>query len=280
MVNEMVLTQNNQLHLRCKTIDYSNRTLIMGILNTTPDSFSDGGKHNDLPKAMEQVKKLIAEGADIIDIGGESTRPGFAPVPIDVELKRVLPVIEAIRSFSDIPISIDTYKAATAKSAIEAGADIINDIWGAKADPDMPRVASLLDVPIILMHNRKNPNYTDLITDMKRDLLESVELVKQAGVKDKHIIVDPGIGFAKTYEDNLTIMNHLETFHDLGYPLLLGTSRKSFIGLALGLNVDERLEGTGATVCLGVSKGVQIVRIHDVGPITKMVRMMDAMVKR
>lgn len=251
----------------------------MGILNATPDSFSDGGKHNDLSRAMDQVKKMIEAGADIIDVGGESTRPGFAAVPLELELKRVIPVIEAIRSFSDIPISIDTYKAETAKRAIGAGADIINDIWGAKADPEMAKVTAEADVPIILMHNRKNREYKDLIQDMKTDLLESVARVKEAGLSDDKIILDPGIGFAKTYKDNLKAMNHLEDFHELGYPILLGTSRKSFIGLALGLDVDQRLEGTGATVCLGISKGVQIVRVHDVAPMSRMVKMMDAMVK-
>jgi dihydropteroate synthase len=232
------------------------------------------------PKAMEQVKKMLSNGVDIIDVGGESTRPGFAPVPLEIEIERVVPVIKAIRQFSDVPISIDTYKAETAKQAIEAGADIINDVWGAQADPDMAQVATEYNVPIILMHNRKDKDYTDLIEDMKKDLLESVALVKSAGLPDDKIILDPGIGFAKSYEDNLNVMNHLEAFHDLGYPILLGTSRKTFIGLTIGQEVHERLEGTGATVCLGITKGVQIVRVHDVEPINKMVRMMDAMVKR
>ncbi|HSU79828.1 MAG TPA: dihydropteroate synthase [Candidatus Angelobacter sp.] len=252
----------------------------MGILNATPDSFSDGGSYTDLSRAMEQVKHMLAANVDIIDVGGESTRPGFAPVPLETELNRVIPVIKAIREFSDVPISIDTYKAETARQAIKAGADIINDVWGAKADPDMAHVAAEFNVPIILMHNRKNRNYSDLIEDMKKDLLESIELVKAAGVTNDKIILDPGIGFAKTYEDNLNVMDRLEAFHALGYPILLGTSRKTFIGQTLGQEVHDRMEGTGATVCLGIAKGVQIVRVHDVGPIGKMVRMMDAMVKR
>jgi dihydropteroate synthase len=272
--------RRQQIELKSRSLDYSKKTLVMGILNATPDSFSDGGRHITIEAAIQQTQKMIENGADIIDVGGESTRPGFEPVPLEVELERVIPVIEAIRSFSDIPISIDTYKAETARQAIKAGADIINDIWGAKADPEMASVAKETNAPIILMHNRKNMDYQDLIEDMKADLLESVDIVKQAGVTDQQIILDPGIGFAKTYEDNLNAMNHLEAFHDLGYPLLLGTSRKRFIGLTLNADVHERLEGTGATVCLGVSKGVQIVRVHDVGPISKMVKMMDAMVKR
>ncbi len=278
--NQLKTKQYNLLTLKHQTLDFSKQTLIMGILNATPDSFSDGGKHNRMSDAVRQAQKMVEAGASIIDIGGESTRPGFAPVPLDEELERVIPVIRAIREISDVPISIDTYKAETARLALEAGADIINDIWGAKADPAMPKVAAQADAPIILMHNRKNNTYVNLLADMKRDLSESVALVKAAGVSEDKIILDPGIGFAKTYEDNLSVMNHLEVFHDLGYPLLLGTSRKSFIGLALGQEVHERLEGTGATVCLGVAKGVQIVRVHDVEPIAKMVKMMDAMVKR
>jgi dihydropteroate synthase len=280
ITNSQIVHHMDKLHLKSKTLDFSKRTLIMGILNATPDSFSDGGSYTDLPKAMEQVKKMLSNGVDIIDVGGESTRPGFAPVPLEIEIERVVPVIKAIRQFSDVPISIDTYKAETAKQAIEAGADIINDVWGAQADPDMAQVATEYNVPIILMHNRKDKDYTDLIEDMKKDLLESVALVKSAGLPDDKIILDPGIGFAKSYEDNLNVMNHLEAFHDLGYPILLGTSRKTFIGLTIGQEVHERLEGTGATVCLGITKGVQIVRVHDVEPINKMVRMMDAMVKR
>lgn len=275
-----VINYKERLNLKTRTLDFSKKTLVMGILNATPDSFSDGGSYTDLSKAMEQAKQMIEAGADIIDIGGESTRPGFAPVPLEAELARVLPVIKGIREFSDVPISIDTYKAETARQAIEAGADIINDVWGAKADPNMAQVAADQNVPIILMHNRKDKNYTNLIEDMKKDLMESVRLVKMAGLTDDKIILDPGIGFAKTYEDNLNVMDHLEDFHDLGYPILLGTSRKTFIGITLGQEVHERLEGTGATVCLGIAKGVQIVRVHDVEPIAKMVRMMDAMIKR
>jgi dihydropteroate synthase len=258
-------------------LNLQHKTLIMGILNVTPDSFSDGGKFNAIDRAVEHAKKLVADGADIIDIGGESTRPGAEKVPLDEELRRVIPVIKAVSEAVDVPISVDTYKAEVAKQAIEAGAHIINDVWGAKADPKMAEVAAYYDVPIILMHNRDNRDYQNLISDMIADLSESISIVKRAGVKDEKIILDPGIGFAKTLEHNLEVMRHLEQFTRLGYPVLLGTSRKSFIGHVLDLPTDERVEGTGATVCLGIAKGVQIVRVHDVLPIARMAKMMDAM---
>ncbi|WP_342515561.1 dihydropteroate synthase [Sutcliffiella sp. FSL R7-0096] len=253
------------------------KTLIMGILNATPDSFSDGGKYNEVERAVMRAKELVEMGADILDIGGESTRPGSEKVSLEMELSRVIPVIQAISKEVKVPISIDTYKAEVAKQAIEAGAHIINDVWGAKADPDMPAVAAKLQVPIILMQNRKERDYQQLIPDMISDLFESITLVKYAGVKDENIILDPGIGFAKTFEDNLKVMRQLEHFHTLGYPLLLGTSRKRFIGHVLDLPAEERMEGTGATVCLGIQKGCQIVRVHDVKEIARMAKMMDAM---
>lgn len=253
------------------------KTLIMGILNATPDSFSDGGKYNGVERAIMRARELVAHGADILDIGGESTRPGAEKVTLEMELERVIPVIQAISKEVQVPISIDTYKAEVAKQAIEAGAHIINDVWGAKADPDMPAVAAKLQVPIILMQNRKERDYQQLIPDMISDLFESITLVKRAGVKDENIILDPGIGFAKTFEDNLKVMHQLEHFHTLGYPLLLGTSRKRFIGHVLDLPAEERMEGTGATVCLGIQKGCQIVRVHDVKEIARMAKMMDAM---
>ncbi|MBO1515150.1 dihydropteroate synthase [Metabacillus bambusae] len=259
------------------TLDYSGKTQIMGILNTTPDSFSDGGKYVDIDKAIFHAKQMIKNGADIIDIGGESTRPGFDPVSVEQEIERTIPVIRMLAKEIDVPISIDTYKAEVAKQAIEAGATIINDIWGAKADPDMGNVAATYDVPIILMHNRNNRDYDQLIPDMIVDLMESVKLVKDAGVKDEKIILDPGVGFAKTMEDNLLVMRHLDSFVQLGYPVLLGTSRKSFIGHVLDLPPIERLEGTGATICLGIEKGCQIIRIHDVLEMSRMAKMMDAM---
>lgn len=265
--------------VRDQRFDFSKRTVIMGILNVTPDSFSDGGSYNRIEKAVEHALEMIRDGADIIDIGGESTRPGAAIIPVEEEIERVVPVIRAIRERSNVPISIDTYKAETANQALEAGADIINDVWGAKADPEMASVAARYQAPTILMHNRDNKDYKNIIGDMLDDLRESVHLVLDAGLAPNKVIVDPGIGFAKTSEDNLTVMKNLEAFHQLGYPVLLGTSRKSFIGKVLGTDVDARMEGTGATVCLGITKGCQIVRVHDVLAISRMAKMMDAMVK-
>jgi len=258
-------------------IDFSKKTIIMGILNVTPDSFSDGGKYNEIDRAVEHAKKLVADGADIIDVGGESTRPGAETVPLEEELRRVIPIVKALSEVIDVPISIDTYKAEVARQAIEAGAHIINDVWGAKGDPKMAEVSAYYNVPIILMHNRHNRDYENLISDMISDLSESISIVKKAGVKDENIILDPGIGFAKTLEHNLEVMRNLERFTELGYPVLLGTSRKSFIGHVLDLPASERVEGTGATVCLGIAKGVQMVRVHDVLQMSRMAKMMDAM---
>ncbi|ADH97623.1 dihydropteroate synthase [Salisediminibacterium selenitireducens] len=259
-------------------LNFADKTLIMGILNVTPDSFSDGGKFQSEQEWQDRAKEMVRQGADIIDIGGESTRPGSTPVPADEELGRVIPAIRAIRSVVDVPISIDTYKSDVAEAAIQAGASIINDVWGARYDSGMAEVAARFDVPIILMHNRERMDYTDLITDMKEDLRKSVRIAKEAGVKDERIILDPGIGFAKTYEDNLTVMRELDAFMDLGYPMLLGTSRKSLIAKTLNLPVHERVEGTGATVCLGIEKGCDIVRVHDVLEMSRMARMMDVMI--
>ncbi|ARI75434.1 dihydropteroate synthase [Halobacillus mangrovi] len=261
-----------------KSYNLSKQSLVMGILNITPDSFSDGGKYNDIDAAVTQALAMQREGAHIIDVGGESTRPGHEPVTEEEEINRVVPVIRALKEQLDIPISIDTYKAEVAKQAIEAGASIINDVWGAKEEPAIAEVASEHEVPIILMHNRKDKNYESLIDEMKQDLKDSIRIAKGAGVKDDHIILDPGVGFAKTPQDNLVVMRNLHQFHDLGYPLLLGTSRKSFIGLTLDLPKEERMEGTGATVCYGISQGVHIVRVHDVKPIVRMTKMMDAMI--
>lgn len=267
--------------IRNQTYDWNEKTWIMGILNITPDSFSDGGKFNEIESAIEHAKQMIEAGADIIDIGGESTRPGHAPVSLEEELNRVIPIIKAIRKeIPNIPISIDTYKAEVAKQAVEAGADIINDIWGAKKERKIADVAATYKVPIILMHNRDNTNYHHLMSDVVSDIRESITIAKQAGVPDEHIILDPGIGFAKTYEQNLEVMRHLDTFTALGYPVLLGTSRKSMIGHTLDLPATERMEGTGATVCLGIEKGCQIMRVHDVKEMSRMAKMMDAMLGR
>lgn len=247
-----------------KEFNLGERTYIMGILNVTPDSFSDGGKFNEVEAAIKRVKELIEDGADIIDVGGESTRPGFKVVDAEDEIARVVPVIKAIKEHYDIPVSIDTYKAATAEAAIKAGADIINDVWGFKKDKDMAGVAAKYDVPCILMHNREDIPYEDLMKDVIKDLADSINLALDAGVKRENIILDPGIGFAKTFEENLFVMNNLEVIKNLGFPVLLGTSRKSMIGLTLDLPVDKRVEGTVATTVMGIMKGCEFIRVHDV----------------
>lgn len=259
------------------TLDFTNKTLIMGILNVTPDSFSDGGRYNHLDHAVAHAQQMIADGADILDIGGESTRPGHERITDDEEISRVVPAIEAISKEAQAPISIDTYKSKVAKSAVDAGATIINDIWGAKEDPEIADVAAETGVPIILMHNRKDRNYANFIRDVLNDLYESITIAKKAGVNDEQIILDPGIGFAKDLRENLEMMRQLDTLVSLGYPVLLGTSKKSMIGGVLDLPVTERTEGTGATVCYGIQKGCQIVRIHDVKEMSRMAKMMDAM---
>ncbi|WP_339812672.1 dihydropteroate synthase [Paenibacillus sp. FSL R7-0189] len=265
---------------RCGNTDLElgNRTLIMGILNVTPDSFSDGGLWDHPDKAVEHALRMAAEGADIIDIGGESTRPGHQPVGLEEELARVLPVIESIhKAAPHLPLSIDTYKAEVARQAIAAGAHIINDIWGCKADPEMAAVAAAADCPIILMHNRQDRNYTNLSADMSADLKESIDLALAAGVKPANIILDPGIGFAKDYNENLQAMMLLDGLTELGYPLLLATSRKKFIRTVLDLPSDDVVEGTAATVAFGIAQGCQIIRVHDVSLIKRTVKMCDAM---
>lgn len=262
-----------------KEFDLKERTYVMGILNITPDSFSDGGKFNELGKALKRVQEMIEEGADIIDIGGESTRPGFEVVEAEEEINRVVPVIKAIKEKFDIPISIDTYKSETAKAAIEAGADIINDIWGFKKDKNMAKLCAEKNVPCILMHNRDNAEYTDIMKDIKEDLIESINIALDAGVKRENIILDPGIGFAKSLEENLKVMNNIEKIKELGFPILLGTSRKSMIGLTLNLPKDERLEGTLATTVLGITKGCEFIRVHDIKENKRVCVMTDSILK-
>ncbi len=262
-----------------KEFDLKERTYVMGILNITPDSFSDGGKFNELGKALKRVQEMIEEGADIIDIGGESTRPGFEVVEAEEEINRVVPVIKAIKEKFDIPISIDTYKSETAKAAIEAGADIINDIWGFKKDKNMAKLCAEKNVPCILMHNRDNAEYTDIMKDIKEDLIESINIALDAGVERENIILDPGIGFAKSLEENLKVMNNIEKIKELGFPILLGTSRKSMIGLTLNLPKDERLEGTLATTVLGITKGCEFIRVHDIKENKRVCVMTDSILK-
>ncbi|WP_163539342.1 dihydropteroate synthase [Gracilibacillus sp. YIM 98692] len=268
------------LKTKVKNYYYHDQTLVMGILNVTPDSFSDGGNYTTIEKAIQQAQQMQAQGAHIIDVGGESTRPGHEPVPEAEEIDRIKPVIKELSKHLSVPISIDTSKAAVAKAALEAGASIINDIWGAKKEPEIAKVAAQYDAPIILMHNRDNKEYQSLIDDVIKDLQESVDIALAAGVKHEHIILDPGVGFAKTYEDNLNVMRRLDKIKSLGYPILLGTSRKSFIGLTLDLPVDLRDEGTGATVCYGLMKGVEVVRVHNVEMTYRMTKMMDCLMEK
>lgn len=253
-----------------------NHTYVMGILNVTPDSFSDGGQYLQLDQALVQTEKMVKEGCDLIDLGGESTRPGFQKVEAREEMERVLPVIEGIKRRFDIPVSLDTYKSEVASEGIKAGADLINDIWGLKADPKMASVIAAAKVPCCLMHNRNEALYEDFITDVMNDLRESVVMGEQAGIRRDQIILDPGAGFGKTYEHNLKVMKNLSEFHKLDLPILLGTSRKSVIGLTLDLPVDQRLEGTLVTTVFAVLAGCMFVRVHDVKENLRAIKMAEA----
>ncbi len=264
-------------------LDLTRRTHIMGILNVTPDSFSDGGLYLNTDKAVERSFEIEKEGADIIDIGGESTRPGALPLSPEEELSRVVPVIEKLKSRLRIPISIDTYKAEVAREAIKAGASIINDISGLRFDPEIASVSAEYDVPVVIMHIKGtprdmqiNPVYQDLIGEIRHFLEEGISIAQKAGVDDDMIIIDPGIGFGKTFEHNLEIINRLDEFRSLGMPILLGPSRKSFIGKILDLPPGDRLEGTAAAVAIGIMKGANIVRVHDVSSIVRVARVVDA----
>ncbi len=278
---------------------WGKRTYLMGILNLTPDSFSGDGLlagAGGLAAALEQARRFVAAGADILDVGGESTRPGAQPVSVEEELERVVPVIEGLAKEFDVAISIDTYKARVAEDAVNAGADWINDVWALHADPEMAATAARLGCPLILMHNRSRPSsaemqqrlggryvgvhYENLIADINRELLESVELARAAGIPDERIILDPGIGFGKTVEQNLELLDRLGEVRALGFPLLLGASRKSFIGYTLDLPPEQRLEGTAAAIAVGIARGADIVRVHDVEFMARVMRMTDAIVRR
>lgn len=263
-----------------KEFDTAAHTYIMGILNVTPDSFSDGGRWNDRDRALKHVEDMIAEGMDIVDVGGESTRPGYTMLSDEEETERVVPIIEKIKSEFDIPVSLDTYKSAVAKAGIAAGADLINDIWGLKYDENMAKVIAESGLPCCLMHNRREPDYQDFMKDVETDLQETIQIAKSAGISDEKIILDPGVGFGKTYENNLEIINHLEYLGRLGYPILLGTSRKSVIGLTLELPADQRVEGTLVTTVMGVMKGCSFVRVHDVRENYRAVKMTEAIIGR
>jgi len=294
------------LQITNHTFDWGARTYVMGILNITPDSFSGDGlfpppgppreRGGNQRGALDQARSFLASGADILDVGGESTRPGSEPVDAEAEMERVIPVIAALaREFPDALISIDTYKAAVAEEALKAGAHIVNDVWALRADPALAGVAAVHNAPVILMHNRSNPatvevreqlgnayigaEYDDLLEDVKRELMDSVRLAQQAGIGDDRIILDPGIGFGKTVDHNLELIRRLDEIRALGYPVLLGPSRKSFIGFTLDLPADQRVEGTAATISVGITRGADIIRVHDVEHMIRIAKMTDAIVR-
>jgi dihydropteroate synthase len=277
---------------------WGERTFIMGILNATPDSFSGDGLWAGaagLEKAVAQARQMVADGADILDIGGESTRPGSVPVSAEEELARVVPVIAAVRTAVSVPISVDTYRASVAAAALDAGADWVNDVWGLHMDPDMAALVVTRGCPVVIMHNRSKPKdvsqearlggrfvgvqYDDLLADISSELLESVDLALAAGVQPEQIILDPGAGFGKTVPQNLQLINELDQIKGLGYPVLLGPSRKSFIGYTLDAPPEERVEGTAAAVAIGIDRGADIVRVHDVRAMARVARMTDALVR-
>ncbi len=296
----------SSITIKGHTLVWGSRTYIMAILNLTPDSFSGDGLLQkagdteelmlDLDEILTKARHFVEHGADILDIGGESTRPGARAVNADEEIERVLPVITRIAKNLDVIISIDTYKASVAEAAIRKGAHIINDVWGFHADPELATVAARHHTPVILMHNRSSwanaeikerlggryvgIPYDNLMEDVKSELLESVDIARNAGIPDDQIIIDPGIGFGKSVEQNLELVNRLNEFRQLGYPVLLGPSRKSFIGYTLDLPPDQRLEGTAAAVAIGIARGADIIRVHDLPFMTRVVRMTDAIVRR
>jgi len=287
------------MKLSLPPLEFGRKTLVMGIINVTPDSFSGDGlisRADTVRAALEQAQRFVEAGADILDIGGESTRPGAAAVTEQEEQARVLPVIEALRSSGiDTPVSIDTYKSAVAEAAMRRGADWINDVWALRADPHMAEVAATFQAPLILMHNRSQPahaelqqnlggryvgiSYTNLIKEISDELMESVAIARSAGVADDHIILDPGIGFGKTVEHNLELVNRLDEIKKLGFPVLLGASRKSFIGYTLDVPPEERVEGTAAVCAIGIARGADIIRVHDVEVMVRVARMADAITR-
>lgn len=294
--------KTNRLTLRGREMVWGARTVIMGILNLTPDSFSGDGllAHRDraavMDAALAQAQRFVQAGVDILDVGGESTRPGAEAISADEEMERVIPIIERLTNELFVLISVDTYRARTAEAALSAGAHIVNDVWGLRVDPDLAHVAARYKAPVVLMHNRSSwanaevkerlggryigMQYDDLIADVRRELLESVEIAHAAGVGDEHIILDPGIGFGKTVEQNLELIDRLGEIRSLGYPVLLGPSRKSFIGYTLDLPPEQRLEGTAAAVAVGIARGADIIRVHDVEALARVARMTDAIVRR
>lgn len=267
------------LDCRGKSITLGERTLVMGILNATPDSFSDGGKYSNVETALAHARQMEADGADIIDVGGESTRPGHLPVGVEEELNRVLPVLRALVREIKVPVSIDTTKAEVARRALEEGAHIVNDQWSLRADPALAPLCAEYGAPLVMMHNQQGTAYRDIMGDMVRFFEESIDLAVSAGVPRDNIIIDPGIGFGKTVAQNIEVMRRMRELGCLGLPVLLGTSRKSLIGKTLDLPADQRVEGTAATVTLGIVNGADIVRVHDVKEMVRVVKMTDAMVR-
>lgn len=259
-----------------KEFDFNNRTYVMGILNLTPDSFSDGGRWNTPDAACAHAQQMILEGADVIDVGGESTRPGHTQISEEEEIQRIVPVIELLKKRFDVPISVDTYKSRVAEAAISAGADMVNDIWGLKYDPRMAGVIKDASVSCCLMHNRADQQYEHFMQDVISDLRETIALAGQAGIGADKILLDPGVGFGKTYTHNLEVIRELGQFQSLGYPLLLGTSRKSVIGLTLDLPADERVEGTLVTTVFAVLAHCAFVRVHDIKENVRAIRMAEA----
>ncbi len=290
----------NPLRIGNHTFDWGTQTYVMGILNVTPDSFSGDGilaKGEGVEVSLEQARRFVEARADILDVGGESTRPGSQPLDLEEERRRVIPVVKALaKEFPDTLISIDTYKAVIAQEALESGANMVNDVWGLRADPKLREVVAKAKCPVILMHNRSNPasvevraqlgnayigaEYQDLIEDVRRELMDSVSLARGAGIPDEHIILDPGIGFGKKVEHNLELINRLNEIRALDFPVLIGPSRKSFIGYTLDLPADQRVEGTAATIAVGITRGADIVRVHDVEPMMRVVKMTDALVRK
>lgn len=262
-----------------RTFDVEHECYIMGILNVTPDSFSDGGLWNEIDAAKAHTARMIEEGAAIIDVGGESTRPGHTQISIQEEISRVVPMIRMIKENFDIPVSIDSYKAPVVQAALEAGADLVNDIWGLKYDRDIADLIARYHVPCCLMHNRQKPEYENFLEDFCQDMRQTLAIARQAGISDDQIILDPGVGFGKTYAHNLQIIANLERLTDFGYPVLLATSRKSVIGLTLDLPTDQRVEGTIVTTVMGVEKGCAFVRVHDVKENLRAIRMTQAILK-
>ena len=263
-----------------REFDTKNKTYIMGILNVTPDSFSDGGKYNHLDAALFHAEEMLRDGADIIDIGGESTRPGHTVITDEEEIARVTPVIQAVKSRFDVPVSIDTYKGKVTEAALQAGADLVNDIWGFKHDKKVADLTAKYGAACCLMHNRHEAVYENFLDDMVRDMEECVQIAREAGVADDRIILDPGVGFGKTYEMNLEAIHHVDVLHRLGFPILLGTSRKSVIGLTLNLPADQRVEGTMVTTVIGVMKGCAFVRVHDIKENKRAIQMTEAILGR